>query len=123
MIASQNQSQGNLAEVPHNPIGLAPPSADLATLVNDLRHLIVKVANLPHIKPESIGLDQPLYRDGLGLDSIDILELVVNIERNYGLKVRNDDAGRLALRDLGSLADATFKHLSEQSPCVMPQGG
>jgi acyl carrier protein len=86
-------------------------SSDIGAVTDDLRELIVKAANLGHVAPNDIGLDTPLYRDGLGLDSIDVLELVVHVERRYGLKIRNDDHGRAALRNLRSLAEVTHRHL------------
>jgi acyl carrier protein len=84
---------------------------DIGAITDDLRQLVVKAANLGHVKPAEIDPDLPLYRDGLGLDSIDILELVVHVERRYGLKIRNDDAGRVALRTIRSLAEVTQRHL------------
>ncbi len=87
------------------------PTRDLGAVTRDLSELIVKVGNLRHLKPEQIELDQPLYREGLGLDSIDLLELVVHVERKFGLKIRNDDEGRVALKSLRTLADVTHRHL------------
>ena len=83
----------------------------LATLQSDLAHLIVSVANLSHIKAEEIDPEQSLMRDGLGLDSIDILEIVVNLEKKYGIKLRNDESGRIALSNVRSLAEYTHRHV------------
>ena len=80
--------------------------------------MIVHVANFSHIKPEEIDPEQSLMRDGLGLDSIDILELVVNLEKKYGFKLRNDDSGREALSSVRSLAAYTQRQL--QGATVQP---
>jgi acyl carrier protein len=80
------------------------------TLCQELSHLIVRVANLKHTTPEQIDPEQNLYRDGLGLDSIDLLEVVVNVERKFGLKLRNDEQGQQALRNVSSLATAILNH-------------
>lgn len=87
-------------------------NSDIGAITNDLRELVVKAANLNHVQAHEIDPDQPLYRDGLGLDSIDVLELVVHIERRYGLKIRNDEEGRIALRNIRSLAEVTQRHLN-----------
>ncbi|MCX6124761.1 MAG: phosphopantetheine-binding protein [Proteobacteria bacterium] len=88
----------------------------LATLQSDLAQLIVKVANISHIKAEDIDPEQSLMRDGLGLDSIDILEVVVNLEKKYGIKLRNDESGRIALANVRSLAEYTHHQLEGVSP-------
>lgn len=53
--------------------------------------LIVEALNL-EVAPEEISLDAPLYREGLGLDSIDMLELSLVISKKYGFQLRSDDA-------------------------------
>ncbi|MEI6398851.1 MAG: phosphopantetheine-binding protein [Pseudomonadota bacterium] len=84
---------------------------DISTLQTELSQLIISVSNLSHVKPEEINPDQSLMRDGLGLDSIDILELVVNLEKKYGFKLRNDESGREALSSLRNLATYTKRQL------------
>ena len=54
-------------------------------LVLKLKKEIIEVLNLEEVKPEDIDNDAPLFGDGLGLDSIDALELIVLIEKNYGI--------------------------------------
>jgi len=56
----------------------------------EVAELIVSTLNL-EIGPEDIVLDQPLFQDGLGLDSIDALELALEISQRYGFKLRSDD--------------------------------
>jgi acyl carrier protein len=90
-----------------------PHSIPTSQLQVDLSALIISAANLRHLKPEDIKPEQSLLGDGLGLDSIDILEIVVNLEKNYGFKLRNDDSGREALSNLRSLTEYTQKKLAE----------
>lgn len=83
----------------------------LQQLEAELSSLIVRVANLSHMQPSDIDPSASLLRDGLGLDSIDILELVVNLEKNYGMKLHNDEESRNALSSLRNLATFTQRHL------------
>ena len=61
-------------------------------LEQEVRELIVEALLLEGIRPEQIGVDAPLFRDGLGLDSVDALELAIAIERRYNVKVAANDA-------------------------------
>ena len=56
-----------------------------------LAELIVESLNLEEIKAEDIGPDEPLFGDGLGLDSIDALELALAISQNYAIQLKTDD--------------------------------
>ena len=56
-----------------------------------LASLIVEVLNLDDIDPDGIGPDQPLFDDGLGLDSIDALEIAVAIAQKYNVHLRAED--------------------------------
>jgi acyl carrier protein len=57
----------------------------------EVAQLIVETLNLEDIGPEEIESDAPLFRDGLGLDSIDALELSLGIKQRYGIQLRADD--------------------------------
>ena len=59
----------------------------LADLERDLKELIVKTLKLEGIEPEEIDSEEPLFDEGLGLDSIDALELGVAIRKTYGTKI------------------------------------
>lgn len=61
------------------------------TLEDRIRTLIVETLNLEDIKPEDIGLDEALFGDGLGLDSIDALEIGVEIQKIFGVKIDTQD--------------------------------
>ena len=62
-----------------------------STLQNEVAQLMVECLNL-EITAEQISADAPLYGDGLGLDSIDILEISLTISKHYGLQLRSDGA-------------------------------
>lgn len=69
-----------------------------------LKHIIVETLNLDDVVPEAIANDEPLFETGLGLDSIDVLELVVRIEKEYQVKIENSEAAKQALQSVNSLA-------------------
>ena len=74
-------------------------------LIEELKAEILKTLNIVDVAPEEIGADDPLFGDGLGLDSIDSLELIVLLERNYGIKIDNPEEGRAVFNSLRSLAE------------------
>ena len=61
--------------------------------------------NLQHLDKNTITSETSLTQGGLGLDSVDILEVVVTIEHRYEIKISNAEVGQKALRNFGSLAD------------------
>lgn len=63
-------------------------------LIAKLKVQVVAALNLEDVKPESIDADAPLFGDGLGLDSIDALELIVLLDKNYGIKLENPKMGK-----------------------------
>lgn len=71
----------------------------------DLKRQIIEALNLKHLKPENIGDDQPLFGDGLGLDSIDALELIVLLQQNYKVKIENPQDGPTIFRSVKSIAE------------------
>lgn len=60
-------------------------------LVNELKTLIIEGLLLEDVTPDSIDPDEPLFGDGLGLDSIDALEIAVLLDREYGVKITSED--------------------------------
>jgi acyl carrier protein len=76
-----------------------------AALQQEVAQLIVQALNLD-VRPEEINADDPLYGDGLGLDSIDILEVALVVSKRYGLQLKadNDDNHRI-FSSLRSLTD------------------
>lgn len=57
------------------------------------------------VEPSEIGDSQPLFGDGLGLDSIDALELVLGIEQEFGVKIEDEEVGTQALASVDTLAE------------------
>ncbi|MDO4794989.1 MAG: phosphopantetheine-binding protein [Brachymonas sp.] len=75
-------------------------SDDVQALLPELAELVVNAVNL-EMDPASIDPDAPLYREGLGLDSIDILEIALVVARKYGAQIKAGDADNA--RVFGSL--------------------
>ncbi len=60
-------------------------------LVRELKELIIEALGLQDLRPEDIDPDAPLLQEGLGLDSIDVLELAMALNKKYGIKTEADD--------------------------------
>lgn len=65
--------------------------AGLSALELEVAHTIVDALNLEDVRAEDIDPDEPLFREGLGLDSIDALEIALAISTKYGFQIRSDD--------------------------------
>jgi acyl carrier protein len=79
-------------------------------LVLDLKKLIISTLKLEDIAPEDIKDDAPLFGDGLGLDSIDALELVVSLEKTYGVVIADSEVGAKVFRSINTLAQYVEQH-------------
>jgi acyl carrier protein len=79
-------------------------------LKESLKQQIIDSLNLQGMKPADIDDNAPLFGEGLGLDSIDSLELMVLLERNYGIKIDDAKAGREALQSVESMAAYIAEH-------------
>ena len=82
----------------------------MSELIATLKVQIIEQLNLQHLKPEDIGDDQPLFVEGLGLDSIDALELIVLLQQKYGIKLANPQDGPLVFKTVKSIADYITEH-------------
>lgn len=71
----------------------------------ELKTKIIESLKLQDITPEQIEDDAPLFGTGLGLDSIDALELVVLLEKEYGIVIKDIEEGRPAFRSVKTLAE------------------
>ena len=71
----------------------------------ELKKQIIEVLNLEDVQPEYIDNDAPLFGSGLGLDSIDALELIVMMEKNYGIKIKDPSAGKTIFKSINSMAE------------------
>jgi acyl carrier protein len=77
---------------------------DTPQLLAFLRKMIIESLKLEDLDPEEIKEEEPLFGNGLGLDSLDALELVVAIEKNFNVVIENEDQGKEAFVSLGGLA-------------------
>jgi len=85
-------------------------TADNSQLLRDVAALLVEALNLD-VTPESIEPDAPLYGDGLGLDSIDILEVALVVSKRYGFQLRSDDDDNVRIfASLASLTEHVARH-------------
>jgi acyl carrier protein len=84
-----------------------PESAE--ALKDEIKHAIVRSLRLP-IAPESIEDGISLFGDGLGLDSIDVLELVLEIERTFGVAITDEETGNKVLRSVNSISEYILSH-------------
>ncbi len=75
-----------------------------------LKNLIVDTLRLEGVKPEEIKDEDPLIGSGLSLDSVDILELVLKIEKEFGVKISSSEESRQALASVASLARFVREH-------------
>ncbi|HPH46618.1 MAG TPA: phosphopantetheine-binding protein [Chryseolinea sp.] len=74
-------------------------------LVTELKALIIKQLNLEEVAPESFDENTPLFGEGLGLDSIDALELVVLLDKNYGIKIQDPKAARKVFENVRTMVE------------------
>jgi acyl carrier protein len=74
-------------------------------LILKLKQEIIEVLNLEDVQPSDIDENAPLFGEGLGLDSIDALELIVLMEKNYGIKLQDPSQGREIFRSIKVMAD------------------
>lgn len=74
-------------------------------LIEKLKLQIIEQLNLEDMEPEDIDADDPLFGDGLGLDSIDALELIVLLEKEYGIKIQNPKDGQKIFFSLKTMAE------------------
>lgn len=79
--------------------------SDRQTVVSEVIDTIVNAVNLQHLDRSTIGAETPLTAGGLGLDSVDILEIVVAVEHRFRLKVGDPDTGRRYFKTIGTIAD------------------
>jgi acyl carrier protein len=74
-------------------------------LKQQLKEQIIEELNLEDMKPADILDDAPLFGDGLGLDSIDALELVVLLEKYHGVKITEEETGKRVLASIDTMAE------------------
>jgi acyl carrier protein len=83
---------------------------DTAVLKQQLKKQIVEFLNLTSVNPDDIKDDEPLFGEGLGLDSIDSIELIVLLSREYGVEIKDPKEGRKILVDINTIAAYVENH-------------
>lgn len=79
-------------------------------LKQQLKKQIVTFLNLTTVNPEDIKDDEPLFGEGLGLDSIDSIELIVLLGREYGITIQDPKEGRKILVDINTMVAYIEEH-------------
>jgi acyl carrier protein len=83
---------------------------ETAALKQRLKEQIIEFLNLTDLKPEDIKDNEELFGGGLGLDSIDSLELIVLLNREYGITIKDPKEGRKVLVDVNTMVDYIQQH-------------
>lgn len=79
-------------------------------LKQQVKEQIVKFLNLSTVNPAEIKDDEPLFGEGLGLDSIDSIELIVMLSREYGINIQDPKEGRKILTSVNTMVDYIEQH-------------
>ena len=83
-------------------------------LINQIKVELIKALHLDDMKPEDLDADAPLFGEGgIGLDSIDALEIIVMLEKNYGIRLSNVSEGKAIFKSIRSIAEYVKEHKSE----------
>jgi acyl carrier protein len=83
-------------------------------LINQIKVELIKALHLDGMKPEDLDADAPLFGEGgIGLDSIDALEIIVMLEKNYGIRLSNVAEGKAIFKSIRSIAEYVKEHKSE----------
>jgi len=83
---------------------------EMDELILELKQKIVEALNLEDVEPEDIDENAALFGDGLGLDSIDALELIVLLDKTYGIRLADPKEGREIFRSIRTMAEYITKH-------------
>lgn len=78
---------------------------DMEELILELKNRILEALKLEDMTPEDIDSEAPLFKDGLGLDSIDALELMLLLEKNYGIRLKSPAEGKEIFQSVRTMAE------------------
>ena len=79
-------------------------------IIQELKEHLIEELNLEEITPDEIDADAPLFGEGLGLDSIDALEIILILEKNYGVKLANSSEAKPVFYSVWTLAEYIVKN-------------
>ena len=77
----------------------------METLITNLKTQIIEQLNLEDIQPDDINPEEPLFGTDLGLDSIDALEIIVLLEKEYGIKIQSQEEGKKVFYSVKTIAE------------------
>lgn len=87
----------------------------MSALIEELKVKLIDILNLTDVKPEDFDEQSQLVGGELGIDSIDVLEMVVMVEKDYGIIINNQEVGEKVFSSLAKLADYIKEHSNEAS--------
>ena len=85
----------------------------LEEIRKEMKELLVMNLELEDITPQEIDDDEPLFEEGIGLDSLDAVEIVVLLERNYGLGIVDEEQAREIFQSIDTLSRWVYENLKE----------
>jgi len=88
----------------------------MTDLKRKLKELLIERLKFEDMTADDIADDEPLFAGGLGLDSIDALEIVVMLESEFGIRVKSEGAARGNFRSISALADFVEQRIAERQP-------
>ena len=86
-------------------------------LINQLKEDIIEALSLEDVVPEDFDADTPLFVEGLGLDSIDALELILLMERKYNVKIEDPKERRDVLKNVRAMAECITNNQKSSPEC------